>query len=165
MNEGGEKAMLRTAAADSPGVTFPPPFIYIGFLLLGIVADHFWPASFGAGAWQPWIGGALIVAGVALMTAGMVTFRRAGTNVPPNRPAVTLVTHGPWRFSRNPLYLSLALVHLGIGIAADNVWMVALLAPVLLIIRYAVIAREERYLDRKFGDAYRRYRSSVRRWF
>jgi protein-S-isoprenylcysteine O-methyltransferase Ste14 len=156
--------MLRTAADDSPGVTFPPPFIYIGFLVLGIVADRFWPAGFGAGAWQPWVGGALIVAGVGLMAAGMATFRRAGTNVPPNRPAVILVTHGPWRFSRNPLYLSLALVQLGIGVAADNLWIAVLLAPVLLIIRYAVIAREERYLDAKFGDAYRRYRTSVRRW-
>jgi protein-S-isoprenylcysteine O-methyltransferase Ste14 len=156
--------MMRKAAADSPGVTFPPPFIYIGFLVIGVVADRLWPIGFGTSTWQPWVGGALIVAGLALMTVGMMTFRRAGTNVPPNRPALTLVTDGPWRYSRNPLYLSLALAFLGIGIAANSLWIVVLLVPVLVIIRYAVIAREERYLETKFGEPYRRYRASVRRW-
>jgi protein-S-isoprenylcysteine O-methyltransferase Ste14 len=156
--------MLRTAAPDSPGVTFPPPFVYIGFILLGVVADRFWPAGFGDGGWQPWVGGALIVIGIGIMAAGLLKLRRAGTSVHPNEPTRVLVTDGPWRFSRNPLYLSLAFAHLGIGIAADNLWIVGLLAPVLLTIRYAVIAREERYLEAKFGDSYRRYRTAVRRW-
>lgn len=156
--------MLRTAAPDSPGVTFPPPLIYVGFIVLGVVLDRIWPAGFGAGAWQSWAGGALILAAVAIMIAGLLKLRRAGTSVHPNEPTRVLVTDGPWRFSRNPLYVSLALAYLGIGIAADNLWIIALLALVLVIIRYAVIAREERYLEAKFGEPYRRYRLSVRRW-
>jgi protein-S-isoprenylcysteine O-methyltransferase Ste14 len=156
--------MIRKTAADSPGVTFPPPFIFLGFLAAGAVLDRLWPVGFGVGAWQPWAGGVLIVLGLALMTAGMMKFRRAGTNVPPNQPALVLVTDGPWRYTRNPLYLSLTLVQLGIGIAANSIWIVVLVIPVLFIIRYAVIAREERYLEAKFGEPYRRYKASVRRW-
>jgi protein-S-isoprenylcysteine O-methyltransferase Ste14 len=155
---------MRKAHADSPGVTFPPPFIFIGFLVVGLVLGWLWPVGLGGEGWQTWVGGLLIALGLVLMVAGMMKFRRAGTNVPPNRPAVVLVTDGPWQFTRNPLYLSLTLMYLGIGFAADNPWVIVLIVPVLVIIRYAVIAREERYLEHKFGDEYRRYKASVRRW-
>ena len=156
--------MLRKADADSPGITFPPPFVYLGFLLAGIVLDRLWPVGFGTGAWQPWVGGILIVCGLSLATVGWFKFRRAGTNVHPNMPATVLVTDGPWRYTRNPFYLSLTLTSLGIGFAANSVWIVALVVVPVLIIRYAVIAREERYLEAKFGEPYRRYKASVRRW-
>jgi protein-S-isoprenylcysteine O-methyltransferase Ste14 len=156
--------MLRTADADSPGITFPPPFIYLGFLLAGAVLEWFRPVGFGAVTWQPWAGGVLIVLGVALMLAGASKFRRAGTNIHPNRPSSVLVIDGPWRYTRNPLYLSLTLMTLGIGLAANSLWIVALVVPPVLIIRYAVIAREERYLEAKFGEPYRHYKASVRRW-
>jgi protein-S-isoprenylcysteine O-methyltransferase Ste14 len=156
--------MLRKAAADSPGVVFPPPFVYIGFILAGAVLQRLWPVGFAADWWQSWVGGVLVALGVALMLAGVTKFRRAGTNVPPNRPALVLVTDGPWRYTRNPLYLSLALAQLGIGVATNSVWIVLLVVPVLIVIRYAVIAREERYLEAKFGAPYRDYKASVRRW-
>ena len=155
---------MRKAHPDSPGVTFPPPFVYMGFLLLGVALDRLWPVGLGAGAWQPWVGGLLVLLGLGLIGAGLIKLRRAGTSVHPNEPTLALVTDGPWRYSRNPLYLALALIYLGIAIAADSVWALVLIVPALLMIRYAVIAREERYLEAKFGGIYRRYRSSVRRW-
>ena len=144
--------MLRKADVDSPGITFPPPFVYLGFLLAGAALDRLWLIGFGAVSWQPWVGGALIVLGAALMVAGAAKFRRAGTNIHPNRPRSVLVTDGPWRYTRNPLYLSLTLMTLGIGLAANSVWIAAFVVPPVLIIRYAVIAREERYLEAKFGE-------------
>ena len=92
-------------------------------------------------------------------------FNRAGTNVPTYRPTTALVTGGPYRYSRNPLYISLFLAYAGIGIVADNLWILALGVPLFLIMRYGVVAREERYLERKFGQAYRDYKASVRRWW
>jgi protein-S-isoprenylcysteine O-methyltransferase Ste14 len=102
--------------------------------------------------------------GVLLMAAGVSRFNRAGTNVPTYRPTTALVTDGPYRFSRNPLYISLFLVYAGVGIAADNLWIVGLGVPLFLIMRYGVVAREERYLERKFGQSYLAYKASVRRW-
>lgn len=155
---------MRTAHEDSPGVSFPPPFVYLGFLLLGIAMEWLWPIGLGVGGWQPWVGGLLILLGLALIVAGLLKLRRAGTSVHPNEPTVVLVTDGPWRYTRNPLYLALALIYLGIAIAAESVWAIVLIVPALFVIRYAVIGREERYLEAKFGDDYRRYKVAVRRW-
>jgi protein-S-isoprenylcysteine O-methyltransferase Ste14 len=156
--------MLRKADADSPGITFPPPLIYGGFLVAGAVVDRLWPSGFGAVTWQPWAAAVLIALAVLLMAWGALKFRRAGTNIHPNKPTSVLVTDGPWRYTRNPLYLSLTVAVLGIGLAANSVWIVAAALPPALIVRYAVIAREERYLEAKFGEPYRRYKASVRRW-
>ncbi|HEX7007672.1 MAG TPA: isoprenylcysteine carboxylmethyltransferase family protein [Alphaproteobacteria bacterium] len=155
---------MRKARANGPGVTFPPPLVYLGFLAIGLALGWLWPVGLGGSGWQIWVGAPLIAIGLVLMTAGVLTFRREGTNIAPNRPARVLVTDGPWRFSRNPLYLSLTLIYLGVAIAADSPWAVILVVPAVLIIRYAVVAREERYLESRFGDDYRRYKASVRRW-
>jgi protein-S-isoprenylcysteine O-methyltransferase Ste14 len=106
----------------------------------------------------------LISAGFGLLGWAITSFRRAGTNVPTNRPALALVVTGPYRFSRNPIYVGGTLAYLGLALAVDGVWLAALLAPFLLILRYGVIAREERYLEAKFGAAYRAYTQNVRRW-
>ena len=91
-------------------------------------------------------------------------FRRAGTAVEPWRTSTALVTNGVYRFTRNPMYLAMALLYLGAALAADSVLALVLLPPLLVLVRVGVISREERYLERRFGDEYRRYRSSVRRW-
>ncbi|MGQ0571473.1 MAG: methyltransferase family protein [Armatimonadota bacterium] len=103
--------------------------------------------------------------GLGFMAAALRAFRHAGTNVETDRPATALVTAGPYRSSRNPIYLSLTFIYAAIGIAANSLWTLVLLVPLLAIMHYGVILREERYLERKFGEAYRRYTSSVRRWF
>ena len=150
---------------DYPRVIARPPLLYLGALLLGLLLNYLWPARIvSEGVRYPGVV-AVIVPGVLVIAAAMREFRLAGTNVETYRPATALVTGGPYRFSRNPIYLGLALIYAGIGLAANSLWTMVLLIPLLAIIRYGVIAREEAYLERKFGEKYVHYKASVRRWF
>jgi protein-S-isoprenylcysteine O-methyltransferase Ste14 len=109
-------------------------------------------------------GGGLILIGVAIMAAGVRNFSRAATPVPSNQPVRALVTTGIHGWSRNPIYVGMFLLYAGIGIAARSPWVVILALPLVIILRYGVVAREEAYLERRFGDAYRDYKARVRRW-
>lgn len=149
---------------DRPGVIAPPPFIYLGFLLLGLGLDYAWPVALVPDGLQYAAGGALMALALAVAVAAVRELRRAGTNVDVRKPTTAIVASGPYRYSRNPMYVALSALYAGIAIAADNVWMLALLVPALAVIRAGVIAREERYLEGKFGDSYLRYKASVRRW-
>lgn len=151
---------------DSAGVRFPPPFIYLGALLLGMAAERFvQPSSFGISQWWLIAAGALFFgAGTAVMVAAASLFRRLGTNAPPTRPTTLIVMTGPYRWTRNPMYLAMALIYVGLAIGFDAPIALALLPLVLIAIQTQVIAREERYLEAKFGDDYRRYKAAVRRW-
>ncbi len=153
---------------DAPGVVVRPPRLYLVALVLGLLLEFFLPASLFDFTWlephQRMIGVALSVCGILLMSLCMVQFRNAGTNVPTNLPTEAIVESGPYAFSRNPIYVALTLIYLGIAIAAKSAWTLSLIVPVLLIMRYGVIAREERYLERKFGSAYLDYKKRVRRW-
>jgi protein-S-isoprenylcysteine O-methyltransferase Ste14 len=151
-------------AKENAGVVAPPPLLFAGFLAAGFVLDVVCPLAVPGGAWKYWIGGPPILLGLLLMTAGVLRFNRAGTNVPTYRPTTALVTDGPYRYTRNPLYISLFLVYAGIGIAAGNVWLLMLGALLFPIMHYGVVAREERYLERKFGQSYIDYKAAVRRW-
>jgi protein-S-isoprenylcysteine O-methyltransferase Ste14 len=110
-------------------------------------------------------GGALIVLGLALSTWVVLYFRRAGTPVSPLRPSRQLVVSGPYRFSRNPDYIGQAFLYTGTALVLNSPWVFLAQLPALLLIRYAVIAREERYLEARFGTEYVRYCQCVRRWF
>jgi protein-S-isoprenylcysteine O-methyltransferase Ste14 len=90
--------------------------------------------------------------------------RRAHTNVDPTQPATALVVEGPFMLTRNPLYLSLTLLYTGITILVNTLWAMLLLPVILVVMRWGVIDREERYLERKFGERYLRYKASVHRW-
>lgn len=149
---------------DRPGVIAPPPVIYLGCLLLGLVADYFSPFAVLPQIVQYVLGVVLIpVAGiVAALT--FIAFYRARTSPDPYKADTALVTTGPFRFSRNPLYLAAAILYLGIALTVDSVWVALLLIPGLGIINAGVIAREERYLEAKFGEDYLRYKAAVRRW-
>lgn len=151
-------------AGDSAGVAVPPPFIYLGFLLLGVALDFAWPAPVLAAGVQFGAGALLIAAGAALCAASLRRLHRAGTTHKVQGPTTELVVEGPYRFSRNPIYLALALIHAGIGVAADSPWVAGSLVPTLVVIRRAVVAREEAYLERKFGEPYRAYKTADRRW-
>lgn len=158
---------------DSPQVRFPPPLIYLGALVLGIALDELLGARAGLARLHG-LGladGFRIGAAVAAMLTGMVIgllatgrFNRAGTNVKPWQPSTALVTGGPFRWSRNPMYLALALIYIGLALVSDSVAALVLLIPVVVIIQTQVIAREEVYLESKFGDEYRAYKARVRRW-
>ena len=154
--------------ADVAGVVAPPPLILATTLILGAVLDRVYPVPIlGNDAAAPYrylATAVLILAGLALMATFHHAFRRHGTNVPTSRPTTALVTDGPYRFTRNPGYVSMFLVYAGIVLAADSAWLALLLIVFAIFIRYGVVAREERYLDARFADDYRRYKASVRRW-
>lgn len=149
---------------DSAGILFPPPLVYVLGFLAGYLLHRFLPVAFLPGAIGRSVGWGLVVGGVVLMAGALYYFRRAGQTPHPGRPVTTLVQHGPYRFTRNPMYLGWAIVYLGMTALANDLWPLVLLPVVLLIMTRAVIAREEAYLDRVLGEAYRAYRARVRRW-
>ena len=149
---------------DNPGVIAPPPLIYAGALALGLLINRLYPIPFMPRGLSRVLGWPLIAGGIAIGTAGFRELQRAGTNVDPREPTTAIVTEGPYRFTRNPLYLSMTLIYGGIT-ALANALPAALLLPVVLhIMRRGVIEREERYLEGKFGDEYLNYKARVRRW-
>jgi protein-S-isoprenylcysteine O-methyltransferase Ste14 len=95
---------------------------------------------------------------------GARTMRRAGTNVLPNKPSLAIVTDGPFRFTRNPLYLTNAIFYVGLTFIFNTVWPLLLLVPMLFVVDWGIIRREERYLEAKFGGDYLAYKVRVRRW-
>jgi len=109
-------------------------------------------------------GGVLIGLAVALAVWGRRAMARADTDPNPRHPATALVVDGPFRHSRNPLYISLTVFYVGLTLAVNTLWPLVLLPIVLVVIQRGVVEREERYLERKFGEAYRIYRARVRRW-
>ncbi len=153
-----------TLVPDTPGITAHPPLVFLGAIVLGFVLDAIWPAGLIEADIGAQSGYAMIAAALALMIWAMRTLRRAGTNIETYRPVITVVTDGPYRYSRNPIYLSALYGLAGLALAADNAWLLAMLLPVYLILCDRVIVREERYLAAKFGDDYLRYKASVRRW-
>lgn len=149
---------------DKPGVIAPPPVLYGGALAVGAGLDWLIPLPLLApGAGQA-PGIALIAAGLALALWCVLLFHRAGTAVEPYKPSTAIVSAGPYRFSRNPIYVALTAVSVGIGLWANSAWMLGLLLPTLVIMRIAVIGPEERYLEAKFGAEYLDYKARVRRW-
>jgi protein-S-isoprenylcysteine O-methyltransferase Ste14 len=110
------------------------------------------------------LGGSLVVVAAMLFWLAVRRFRAAGTSVPGNRPTTAIVRTGPYRFSRNPIYLAMSMLHLGIAIWANSVWLVATLAVAIALMAIVVIPREERYLEDRFGADYLNYKASVRRW-
>jgi len=152
------------STGDKPGVIAPPPLIFLGFLLLGLGLEIQWPADFLAERLQYLLGSALFSLGGILVAVCVTEFQRAGTEFQTHKPANALITGGPYRISRNPIYIALSLAYLGIAVVADSGWMVAMLVPALAVIHFGVITREEKYLEAKFGDEYRYYKNTVRRW-
>jgi protein-S-isoprenylcysteine O-methyltransferase Ste14 len=153
-------------STDNPGVIAPPPLLFAGALAGGLVLDFLLlrlPTGV-PGAVRYGLAALLLVAAVALAVAALTRFRRAGTRVEPWRPSTALVTDGVYGFTRNPMYMALTLAYVAIAVAADSVIALVFLVPLLVAMHYGVILREERYLEAKFGDAYRRYKHTVRRW-
>jgi protein-S-isoprenylcysteine O-methyltransferase Ste14 len=144
-------------------VIAPPPVIYLGFLALGFALEGLLPGAELPG-WARWIGAVVIVAGVALIISFERAFKRAGTDANPYRASSALATDGPYRFTRNPGYLGMAITYIGITLAAEAPWALVMLLPAILVIQYGVIAREERYLERLFGEEYVSYKRTTRRW-
>ena len=153
--------------AETAGVIARPPFLFLGALLLGLVWDWLLPLPFpvpGPDLVHWIIAGSLILIGLALAVAGIRNFSRAGTPVQGYKPTRALVTAGIHGWTRNPIYLGMFLIYGGIGLAAQSPWALMITVPLAITIRYGVVAREEAYLEQRFGDDYRDYKARVRRW-
>ena len=153
-----------SSVPDSAGVRVPPPLVYLGGLAVGFGLEALLPGSSIPAVVQWVLGGVLLVAGLALLASFNTTFQRKGTAVEPWKPTTSIVTTGPYRVTRNPAYVGMALVYVGIAVLSQALWALVPLPVVLLIIDRTVIAREERYLERKFGREYLDYKGGVRRW-
>jgi protein-S-isoprenylcysteine O-methyltransferase Ste14 len=149
------------------GVVARPPLLFLAGLLLGFVLDRLLPVPFPVPGIDPirWLmASSLILIGLALFAAAVRNFLRAETPLPTNQPTRALVTTSIHGWTRNPVYLGMFLVYGGTGIAARSPWILILTLPLAITIRYGVVAREEAFLEQRFGDAYREYKARVRRW-
>ncbi|MEP7246431.1 MAG: isoprenylcysteine carboxylmethyltransferase family protein [Gammaproteobacteria bacterium] len=149
---------------DNAGVRVPPPALYALAVIGGYALNRRWPLPVGEGTAITMLAGALTLGCLALMASSIVNFRRSKTSIVPVRPATTLVIAGPYRFTRNPMYVGLAALTVALALFMNSWWPIVLLIPVLLVVRVFVIAPEERYLQRRFGADYVAYMRQVRRW-
>jgi|SRR5450755_53426 protein-S-isoprenylcysteine O-methyltransferase Ste14 len=155
---------MKDTPGDNPGVIAPPPLIYAVALLLSLFLQKLVPLPLFAGRIKTLLGALLVGGAGATGLFALRKMREVGTNVNPTQPTTALVTSGPYRFTRNPIYLALTLLYTGLGILFNTVWTLLLLPVVLLLMNRGVIEREEAYLEQKFGAQYQAYRENVRRW-
>lgn len=154
-------------APTNPGVRFPPPTLFVVGFLIAVALDR-WMLSLRLGGINRTAlliaGWVLIVAGMLVLLWALLTFARARTAIFPSRPARTIVATGPYRFSRNPMYVGLSAIYIGLALLMSRAWPLLLLPLVLLALYALVIRREEHYLGHAFAEEYGAYRSRVRRW-
>jgi len=150
--------------SDAPNVKIIPPLVYLAGIVVGLLVSMWMPITVipNPTAWI--IGGFLILCGAVLAGSAILKFKGVGTTVRPDRAASSLVIAGPYRIIRNPMYLGLALVYLGIAIADQSIWALIIFPVVLIIIQHWAIEPEEAFLERRFGTDYSRYKANVRRW-
>lgn len=147
-----------------PGVLLHPPIIYAISILLGIGLNNAWPLAMPAGLDNRNYGILLIIVSILLAAWSLYEFHKADTDVRPDKPDSALLTSGPYRFSRNPLYIVLTLIQLTVAIWLDNLWVMLMVIPSLIVITNYAIVREEQYLETLFGQQYLDYKRRVRRW-
>lgn len=150
---------------DNPEVIVWPPLLLGGVVCAVLMLGWLWPLPISPNPIVFWVGAALLFLGVALNVWGVFSMRRAGTNISPSLPSTTLVSSGPFHFSRNPLYVAGSVFLLGLALVLNNLSGILALIPLSLVMHYGVILREERYLEKKFGEIYQQYRHRVRRYF
>jgi len=156
--------MREAEARDDSGVPFPPPLLYAVPLFIGIYLHRLYPLATLPAGLSVIVGVVLVALGLLLSSTAIRRFRGAGTAVNPRRPTTAIVDSGPYRFTRNPMYVGLTLLYLGVAAWVNTLWPVIFLPVVLIVIHKVVVEKEERYLERKFGETYHRYRAQVPRW-
>jgi protein-S-isoprenylcysteine O-methyltransferase Ste14 len=158
--------MAGPAEDRGPGVVVLPPVLFALTLLAGTVLSWASPLPFWDARWPRRVAGAALFAvGLAFALWGERAMHRAGTNLRADRPSTAIVDDGPFRYTRNPLYLSVTTMFLGVAFLANSAWLLLLLVPMALVLHFGIVRREERYLEAKFGEPYRAYRARVRRYF
>ena len=150
---------------DSAKVTFPPPLVYLGMWLLGLLADRLGGFALPLHLPVRVAGVAILVTfGLLIVFAGIFRFSQAGTDPKPWKASSVFVNKGIYRFTRNPMYLGMAIAYLGLAIGSASPSALVLFPVLVAVIHTQVIAREERYLETRFGEDYRAYKAQVRRW-
>ncbi len=142
----------------------PPPLLYLGALVVGLLLSAFVPTPVLSGAPASAAGLILILAGIVVMATAFAAMRRAGESPSPMAPTHSLVTGGPFQYTRNPIYVAFTLIYAGVAVALSSAWALVLLLVVLVIMDRNIIVSEERYLQGRLGDSYAQYRARVRRW-
>ncbi len=145
---------------------FPPPLVYLAAVIAGaLLHAYFLPLQFefATGA-RIAVATAIAMLGIAIMLGAVGLFKRTGPDPKPWKTTPEIISTGVYRFTRNPMYVGMALIQTGIGIGFANGWIVALVPPVLVVIHAIAIRPEEAYLESKFGESYTEYKKSVRRW-
>jgi protein-S-isoprenylcysteine O-methyltransferase Ste14 len=141
-----------------------PPLVYLGAIALGLLLHFAWPVRLVSRSVSGLGGGIVVLVAVALFLWAVRTFRTAGTPVPGNRPTTTIVRTGPYRYSRNPIYLAFSLLQLGLAFWVNSLWLLVTLMLAVALMSFVVIPREEHYLESRFPSDYLPYKASVRRW-
>ena len=149
---------------DQANVVAIPPFIAIGGLVLGAALEWVFPSRVLPHVAALALGVALIVISIPIAVSAGRALSRAQTAIDVRRPTTSIVQTHAFRFSRNPMYLSMMMLYVGISLLMNSAWLLILAIPVFAIFQVGIVAREEQYLEEKFGDAYRVYKKRVRRW-
>ncbi|NNE99312.1 MAG: isoprenylcysteine carboxylmethyltransferase family protein [Pyrinomonadaceae bacterium] len=149
---------------DNPGVVAPPPLIFLSGLLIGGVISWFYPFLFLPKFVGYILGGTLCVFGLAIVFVARSNMAKAETNIEPWKPTTAILSSGIYGISRNPVYIALIFIYLGITFVLNSLWLLPPLILVLLVIHFGVVLREEKYLEQKFGAEYLNYKKRVRRW-
>ncbi|MBI2504911.1 MAG: isoprenylcysteine carboxylmethyltransferase family protein [Candidatus Latescibacteria bacterium] len=149
---------------DKPGIIAPPPLIYLLPFAAGLWLEQRLPLPLELGGWAPWLGWPMVATGLLGFVLALMALGRAGTSVNPYKASTVIAAAGIYRFSRNPIYLADTLIYLGAALLCGSGWPLLLLPLALGVVQKGVIAREEAYLERKFGADYLNYKTRVRRW-
>jgi len=163
-DERSEKAETGMAPEVANLGIMRPPFVYLGAIALGLLLHFARPVRLVSRAVSGALGGIAVLVAAALFLSAVRTFRTAGTPVPGNRPTTTIIRTGPYRYSRNPIYLSFSLLQLGVAFWVNSRWLLVTLMPAVALMSFVVIPREEHYLENRFPSDYLPYKASVRRW-
>lgn len=150
--------------SDHADVRVLPPLLLLAVVVAGLVLHWLLPLRIGGGGVRVALGLTLVAAGLGMGGWALGFLRRTRQDPDPRKPTPELILSGPYQWSRNPIYLGMALVQAGLGVALGNAWLLLLLIPFVLLCQRHVIEREEAYLTRRFGDVYTSYRAAVRRW-
>jgi protein-S-isoprenylcysteine O-methyltransferase Ste14 len=165
LDERRDNSDLRTPTPDVANVgPLRPPFVYLASIVLGMLLHFVWPARLVSASVSTPLGVVVTLLAVALFVSAVRTLRAAGTPIPGNRPTMAIVRTGPYRFSRNPIYLAFTLFQIGLSFWVNSLALLATLIPVVALMSLIVIPREERYLEARFPSEYLPYKASVRRW-
>jgi protein-S-isoprenylcysteine O-methyltransferase Ste14 len=157
---------MRNQKQDNARVLFPPPLVYVAAFLLGLRLQSSLPLPLLLPrTLRTFLSGALLGTGITTGALAIREMRSAGTNIQPQQPTTALVVEGPYRFTRNPIYLSMTLIYSGLALLTNALWPLLLLPLPLQLLKRGVIEREEHYLEHKFGERYQKYKESVPRWF